>query len=169
MHRKDHRFALPQRHDFAPRLHPRPLLDQQKLAAGKIGPRIAEQHRQLQWEDQRAVEVLVQPVVVAGAVFQHQGRRPLLARAMAFGQIGVQIRREAPRLAEPLAPAPGNRPQPRVERAAQRLDQRRQRVAKILVLAAAIGVALHDNATAERAVVVVKRGQFAAFLGGEQG
>src|SRR5271169_5295698 len=51
VHRKDHRLALAQRHHLATRLHPRPLLDQQELAAGKIAPRIAEQHRQLQRKD----------------------------------------------------------------------------------------------------------------------
>src|SRR5438105_14846068 len=34
--REDHRPALLQRHDFAARLRPRPLLDQQELTAGKV-------------------------------------------------------------------------------------------------------------------------------------
>ena len=36
VHREYHRLALPQRHDFAARLRPRPLLDEQELAAGKV-------------------------------------------------------------------------------------------------------------------------------------
>src|SRR5438105_646143 len=34
--REDHRIALAERHHLGARLHPRPLLDQQKLAAGEV-------------------------------------------------------------------------------------------------------------------------------------
>ena len=53
--REDHRFALLQRHDFAPRLRSRPLLDEQELTTGKVRLRLTEQHRQLQREHQIAV------------------------------------------------------------------------------------------------------------------
>src|SRR5258706_8722460 len=36
---EDHRLALDQRHELAARLRPRPLLDQQELAAGEIDAR----------------------------------------------------------------------------------------------------------------------------------
>jgi hypothetical protein len=62
-------------------LRSRALLDEQELAAGEVGLGRAEQHCQLQREDQIAIEILVQAVVVAGLVFQDQRRLPLLPAA----------------------------------------------------------------------------------------
>ena len=111
-----------ERHDLALRLRARPLLDEQELAAGEVFARRAQQHRQLQREDQLAVEVLVQAVVVAGLVFEEQRRRPLLAGRVALREIGAERRREPPLLVQPFAPAIGDRREMRVERLAQLRD-----------------------------------------------
>ena len=58
-------------------------LDQQKFTAREIILRVIEQHGQLQREHQSAVKILMQPVVITGAVFQHQRSRAFLPRAMA--------------------------------------------------------------------------------------
>ena len=83
MHSKCHRVALPQRHHFGPRLHPRPLLGQHEFAAGEIATRFRQQYRDLQREHVLAIEILMQAIVVAGAILQQQRRRPDLAGVMA--------------------------------------------------------------------------------------
>ena len=75
-----------ERHDLAARLHARPLLDQHELAAFEVPRRVAQQDRGLQREDQLAVEIAMQAVVVARLVAQQQRRRPLLAAGMTFAQ-----------------------------------------------------------------------------------
>src|SRR5215469_14067012 len=90
MDREDDGFSLPKRYDFASRLRARPLLDEQKFAAGEVLFRRAERHRQLQRKYQIAVEVLVQAVVVPGPVFEHERRRPLLPRLVALIEIGAE-------------------------------------------------------------------------------
>ena len=45
---EDHAVPLPEAHDLGARLHPRPLLGQHELAAGKIPPRRGEQDCDLQ-------------------------------------------------------------------------------------------------------------------------
>ena len=76
---EDHGFPLAQRNHLASRLHARTLLDDHELAAGEIGPGRREQDRNLDREDGRAIEILVQAVVVADVVLQQQRRRSGLA------------------------------------------------------------------------------------------
>src|SRR5580658_3848105 len=42
-HRKDHRFALPQRHDVRARLHARSLLGEHEFTAGEVGAGLRQQ------------------------------------------------------------------------------------------------------------------------------
>jgi hypothetical protein len=90
MHRKRDRIPLAERHDFRPRLHPRPLLRQDKLTAGKVSSRFRQQYRDLDWKNVFAIQVLMQAVVVANSVPQQQGRRSRLSSGVAtleeFGQ-----------------------------------------------------------------------------------
>src|SRR5215472_15273241 len=134
----------------------RALLDQQKLAAAKVALGRAEQHGQLQWKDQWAIEILVQAVVVIGLVFEDQWGRPRLARLVAFVQIGTEGGRKPPLLAEPFVPAIGDRCEMRVDRLAKRLDDGGQRVAQILVLATAKAVALHDDPAAKGVLTIIE-------------
>ena len=92
----------------------------------KSRPGSRQQDRHLQRKHVLAVQVLVQAVVVAGAVLQQQRRRPragpaawqrAMNSACAVGIAHVDAHR--------LVPAVGDRRQPRVERVAQLGDQRR--------------------------------------------
>src|SRR4051812_34580815 len=70
MYSKCHRIALRERHHFGSRLHPRPLFGQHEFTTGEIAPGFREEYRDLQREHMLAIEVLVQAVVVAGAILQ---------------------------------------------------------------------------------------------------
>src|SRR5688572_21983786 len=86
-------MALAQRHDLRARLHPRALLGDDEFAAGEVASGLGQQDRDLQREHVLAVEILMQAVVVAGAVLQKQRRRPALARGMAtFDELVVLLR-----------------------------------------------------------------------------
>src|SRR5947207_4315838 len=160
--RENDRLALLQWHDFAARLRPRPLLDEQELAAGEVLLRLTEQHGQLQREHQIAVQVLVQAVVVAGPVFEQERRRPLLPGFVTLLEIGGERGWKPPLLVQPLPPAIGNRREMRVDRLAQSFDRARQRIPEILILAAAKSVTLHYHATAKYLFPGVERGDFSA-------
>jgi hypothetical protein len=77
--REDHSLPLPQGYDFDPRLHAGPLLRQYEFPSGEIDARPREQQRDLEREDVFAVQVLVQAVVIVGAVPKQERRRFRLA------------------------------------------------------------------------------------------
>jgi hypothetical protein len=83
MYGKCDRISLAKRDDFRPRLHPRPLLRQDELTAGKIYFRFRQQYRDLDWKHVFAVQILMQAVVIANSVPQQQGRRSRLSRRVA--------------------------------------------------------------------------------------
>jgi hypothetical protein len=68
--RKHDRLALRERHHLDASLLARPLLEQQELAPAEVALRVAQQERDLEWEGDRSVEVLVQTVVATGRVAQ---------------------------------------------------------------------------------------------------
>jgi hypothetical protein len=80
MHGKGHRVAPPQGHHGGARLHARPLLGEDELAAGEVLVRLRQQDRDLQGEDVLAIEVLMQAVEIAGTVLQQERCRVRLAR-----------------------------------------------------------------------------------------
>ena len=80
---EDHKRPLPGADHVGTALGPRTLLDQEELAPSEVALGGAEQQRQLQREDERSVEILVQTVVIAGLVFQDQRRRSSLPCLMA--------------------------------------------------------------------------------------
>src|SRR5579883_595686 len=164
MHREDHRLALRERHHLGARLHARPLLDEEELAAGELRAGCAQKQGELQGEDQGAVEVLVQAVVVPGPVFEEKRRRLGLPGGVAFGEIGRETRRKAPLLAQGRAPAIGDGREARIERAAQGFDGAWQGIAQIFVLAAAEAVALHHHTAAETIFGLVESGELATYL-----
>jgi hypothetical protein len=59
-----------QRHDFYLRLHSRTLLGEHEFASGEILPRIREEDSRLYRKYEFTIEILVQAVVVAGAVLE---------------------------------------------------------------------------------------------------
>ncbi|MNT24803.1 hypothetical protein D3C72_1602990 [compost metagenome] len=95
-----------------------------------------------------AVQVLMQAVVVAGAVLQDQGRGPPLPRVVAALQERGVIVGVLHGKAHLPVPAVGDRRQARVQRRAQRLQQGRQRVGKVLIFAAPKAMSRHHDAAA---------------------
>src|SRR5262245_35304997 len=79
-HSKDHPVTTFERNHVHPRLHPRPLLSKHELAPREIAIRRLEQKRNLQREHMLSVDILVQTVVVALAVFEQQWRGLSLTR-----------------------------------------------------------------------------------------
>ena len=67
---KGYGIALPKRHDFSTALHGRPLLGEHKLAASEILARLREEDRNLDWECEITVEVLVQAIEVTRNILQ---------------------------------------------------------------------------------------------------
>ena len=87
-----------------------------------------QQDRRLQRKHVFAVEILVQAIVVAGAVLQQQRRRARLARLMAARRGTPHARRDsASSIPMRLVPAIGDRRERRIERRAQ--DRRPDRAA----------------------------------------
>jgi hypothetical protein len=75
---------------------------------------------------------------------------------------------EGDRVAEGLVPVVGDARKWRVEGVAQSLDDGRERVAVVLVLAAPESVTRHDDAAAEVRGVFVSGCEFAALFGCEE-
>src|SRR5688500_6244308 len=163
-----HRVALAKRHDVRARLHARPLLGEHEFAAGEVAPRLGKQDGELQREYMLAVQVLVQAVVVFGAVSQQERRRPALAGPVAAPDESRVLVRETRIDAQRRVPAIGHRRERWIERGAQRGDRLGQRIAEILVLAAPETVARHDYAAAKARLVRIQRSQGVAFLCGQQ-
>src|SRR5438876_10623301 len=100
-HREHHRIALAELHDLGARLHARALLAQHEFAAGEIAPGLREQDRQLQWKHMLAVEILMQAVIVTGAVLQQKRRRLALACGVAtLDERRVLLRKARPHRSE---------------------------------------------------------------------
>jgi hypothetical protein len=112
---EDDGLALPGLDGLAPRLGPRPLLDEQERASLMIEARPGEEARELEREGHLTVEVLVQAVVATGLIVEQQRRRPGLAGPPAEGEQAVEIGGVAPAGAQGLLPAVGDRGQRRVE------------------------------------------------------
>ena len=72
---EDNRVTLPERHDFRPRLHARPLLGHHEFAAREIAAGFGQQDRDLEREHMLAIEVLMQAVVIVCPVLKQQRRR----------------------------------------------------------------------------------------------
>src|SRR5438552_19087963 len=74
VHGKGDRIALAERHYFRPRLHARALFGQYELADGEIGPRFRQEDCVLQPYYILAVELLIETIVIIGAILeQHRG------------------------------------------------------------------------------------------------
>src|SRR5579862_2112964 len=83
---KDDPVTALQRYYRDPTLHPRALFGQHQLTPAEFLAGLRQQHRRLQRKHVLAVQVLMQTVVVARAVFEQQWRRQPLARLMAAMQ-----------------------------------------------------------------------------------
>ena len=83
VYREDHRVALCQRHHFRTRLHAWTLFRQHEFPTSEIAARRRQQDRDLQRKHVLAVQILMETVVVVGAVLQDQRRRSRLSRRVA--------------------------------------------------------------------------------------
>ena len=153
-----------QRRDFGARLHARPLLGQHEFTAVKIALRLGEQDRDLQRKKVLAVHVLMQAIVVAGAVAQQKRRRARLAGLTAAREERVVLGWIADRSAHRFIPPVRNRREPRIEAPAKRDNRLRQRIGEIFVLAPAKAMFRHHDSRAEAGVVGIERRKLATGL-----
>src|SRR5215510_10942453 len=105
----------------------------------------------------------MQAVVVALMVAKEKRRRPPLARLVAALDEVRMRGGKACLNAHGGVPAIGNRSEPAIERWSQRGDDRRQRMGKVLVLAAAEAMPRHHHRAAEAVAVLVKSGKLGAL------
>jgi hypothetical protein len=119
--------------------------------------------RHLKRERQRAVEVLVQAIVVARAVLQQKRRRTRLAgRVAEREERGVRFR-TARLKRHALVPGVRNRRKSLVKRSAQGGDRLRKRIGELFVLALPEAVVRHDDVAAEAPILRIERRNRAAF------
>ncbi len=143
MYGEHYGVALFQVDDLGARLHTRALLGEDELAPGEVLAGFRQQDRHLQREYVLAIQVLVQAVVVLRPVLQQQWSGALLTGGVAaLDEIGVLLGKSR---FQPHAfiPAIGQRYQLRIQRLTQLLDHFRQRISKILILAAPESMARH--------------------------
>ncbi len=110
----------------------------------------------------------MQAVEIACLVLKKKRRRPLLTRVMAKIEIVLMCGRIV--LVYPHAHIPpiGNFRKMRIERRTQSADHARERVSEVAVFAFAETMAGHHDVTAEMLFMRVERGDFRAFLRGQQ-
>ena len=77
--RENEHCAAPRPENLGSALCSRALLDEHELAARIVRVRFAKEERQLEWEGNLAVEILVQRVKIADAVFEDERGRPFLS------------------------------------------------------------------------------------------
>jgi hypothetical protein len=166
MDREGHSISLAKGHDFGPGLHAGPLLGQHKLASGEIALRLRKQDSNLYGKNVLSVKVLVKTVVIAGAVLEEQWSRPPLTRIVASpDKVRVSLRVAYLDL-HCLVPAIGHGGEMGIERGAKTLNDRRERIAEILVFTPAKAVPSHDDTAAKDGLLRVERGDcFALFWG----
>jgi hypothetical protein len=99
---------------------------------------------------------------------EQERRRPALALRVAAAQEARERRLEALAIAEPLLPGVRDPRELRIQRRAQPLHARGQRVREIAVLAAAEAVRVHRDRLAERVVARVDRRELRALARTEQ-
>ena len=149
VHRKDDALALMQLYDLGSGLHARPLLGENERAAGEILHRIRQQERNLQREYERAINVLMEAVVIAFAILEQKRRRLGLSRAMTSPEKFCMAVRKIGLDAKRLAPSIGDPGQWRVERRAQCGNRFRQWVGEISIFAPPEAMLRHDDPAAE--------------------
>ncbi len=152
---EDHTIAAGQWDDFGARLHARALLGNDEFAASEIEAGLGEQEGSLQREDKFAIHVLVQAIVVTGAVCEEQGRGLVLPCAVATLQESAVLRWESLGETHAFVPLIGDGRQVGVELLAQGSHDRRERIAEILIFSASEAMAGHHYPAAEDAVIGV--------------
>jgi len=168
MNRKDHRIALVRREHFNAGLLARPLFGKHKFAACKIAPSLTQEEGDLKWKDDLAVQILVQTIEITRAVLQEQGRRALLAGAVAllrkvrklFGIVWLLF-------PKPIDPFVRERHKMRINERPELLYDPGQRIIEVFILALAEGITGHLDPTAKLTVVGIIGGYFFTNFPGE--
>ncbi len=153
---EDHRLTPLDRRRGRAGLGPRPLLDHDELPAGVVDPRFLEPDHDLQREHEVAVQVAVECVPVAWPVAQHQRGGPRLTGVVATPDPLVEVIGPRRVVAAPCSPLPRDREEVGPERGAEVLDDRRQRVREVAVLAPAVPVSGHVDGRPEPPALVVQ-------------
>src|SRR6516164_3858194 len=145
-----------------------PLLDQQELTAGVVGPISVQADDDLQREHQVAEQVPVQGVPVPGPVAQQDLRALGLPGPVA--QLQPLLQRVGPGggAAETSGPGPGDHEQVRIEGLAQRADGLGQVVGEVTVLAGAEAVPGHVDGGPEQLRAGIQPGQLPALVPGQE-
>src|SRR5258708_28067767 len=118
-----HPVALLELRYFGPRLHAWPLLSQPKLSSGEIFTRACKQERNLERENEIAIQVLMQGVEVARVVLQQERCRPQLSCLMTLLQVFCMCFRILNVDLHRLTPAIRHSGQVRVKRGPKRFDR----------------------------------------------
>jgi hypothetical protein len=108
MHCEDHAISLAKLHDFSPRLHPWPLFHQHELTASEILARDRQEKRNLQRENEIAINVLMEAIEVVFILLQQKRSGPNLSRPVALFQKGCMRRRVSHIDRHDLVPAIGD-------------------------------------------------------------
>src|SRR4029079_5116513 len=103
-----------------------------------------------------SIEVLMESIVVALAIFQQKRGRAGLAGIVTAGNERRMLIGEARLQAHRFVPLIGDRGEVRIDRVPQLRHDRREWVFEILVLALAKAVPRHDDATAEGRLISVE-------------
>lgn len=161
--RKDRCTTLLKSDDFSPRLHAGTLFDEDKFTTVKVDARAVEHDHCLQREVDWPVEILMQAVVVAGAIAEQQWRRPALSRSMAAREQFSVLRRPVAGHPQHCRPAVRNAGKLWVERIAEAGD-RSWRNGEVPILTAPEAVPRHLDGRTEQTVVVEQRRQCRACV-----
>src|SRR5579859_2375205 len=166
---EDNSMALIGGDDFGAGLRARNVFHQHELAAIPIAVLLAEHNHKLQRKRDLSIQILMQAVVAAGFVMKQERRWLLLAGVVTAAEKFLVFKREwlIARI-QLRVPAICDFCKMRVRRSTKRLYCIRQGITKILVVAFAEAVPLHDHVTAKRIFLREECSQRFAFLRSEE-
>jgi hypothetical protein len=157
-------ISLSKRHHYWPRLHTRPLLGHHEFAAREVFVGFRQQNGELERENMLAIEVLVQAVVIVGAVLEQKRCRSSLTGLVASPDEVCMFIWIANINTHRLVPSIGDRNKMRIDSLPEARNEAGQRIAEIFVFAAPETMACHYNMTAEDIVVWIEAGYGSAFV-----
>jgi hypothetical protein len=101
-----------------------------------------------------SVEILMETIIVSGAVLQQKRRRPLLSGCVATVKKRLMAIRETNVNPHALVPRISDRDQEWIDRFSQLLNQHRQWIRKIAIFALAEAMPCHDDVTPKTFIAV---------------
>jgi hypothetical protein len=164
MHREGYAITLAQWYDFRSRLHARTLFSEHKFAAREISARFRKKECHLDWKDMLSIKILVKAVVITRPIMQKQWGGAMLPRIVASLYEVVMFLRITNVNPHGEVPLVGEWRKAAIKRSSQPLNDIRQWIAEVLVLAAPKAVSRHDNTTAKQSVIRIQASESAAFF-----